>query len=171
MTAVLLLHTASALGDVGNVAQGVAAFAAVVGLFFAGYQIRQGRQLERERLVGSYLERLNTGDFYDYMAESRELLAIPDAQRDERWNEFLALRLRDQQRYFRVMNLFEELATLFNDGLVSERAVRRLLGETSVAYWNEVRWFVDRYRLEVGDIHAFSEWETMNDRLKAPSQA
>lgn len=160
-------HIASVLGDIGNIAQGIAALAAVVGLFFAGYQIRQGRQLERERLVGSYLERLNSGELFDSMAESRELLNIQDAdQRKDRWNNFLTLGLRDQQRYFRVMNLFEELATLFNDGLVSERSVRRLIGRASVAYWNEVRWFVDRYRQEVGDADAFSEWQTMNDRLQ-----
>jgi hypothetical protein len=164
----LLTVYATTLGDIGNVAEGVAAFAAVVGLYFAGYQVRQGRQLERERLASSYLARLNGRNFYDAMSESRETLNVPLWRRDSCWNAFSAMRLRDQQRYFVVMNLFEELATLYNDAQVSERAVRRLLADTSIAYWGEVRWFVDRYRRETGDAKAFSEWEKMNARLRTP---
>ncbi len=153
------------LSDVGNVGQGVAALAAVGGLFFTGYQIRLGRQLERERLVSSYLERLNTRDFYNNMSTSRETINVPEADRDRVWHEFLSASLRRQQSYFLVMNLFEELATLYNDRLIDEHATRRLLGDTSRAYWAEVRWFVDRYRAESHDPTFFVEWEKMNARL------
>ena len=165
----MLALATSTLTAVADIGQGIAALAAVGGLFFTGYQIRLGRQSRREEIASSYLARLNSRDFYNAMSKSREQLRSEDEQaREQVWQTFLAASLRRQQNYFLVMNLFEEVATLYNDGLVDDHAMRRLLGDTSRAYWREVRWFVLRYREEAPDPGAFREWQEMNLRLEQP---
>lgn len=154
------------LTDVADVGEGVAGLAAVGALLYAGQQLRQTRKLARERVVSSYLERLNTPAFYDQMSESRDKLTVPETHREWRWRSFVGASKREQQAYFLVMNLFEELATLYNDNLLDRGATKRLLGDVSLDYWFEVSWFVDRYR-DAFDPLALTEWSKMNAQLES----
>jgi hypothetical protein len=116
------------IGDIGSLGEALAGVSALAAVLYGGRQLAQARKLARERVVWSFLERMDTDSFRHRFAESREFVTVSEARRDDRWNRWVHMSLARKEDVVSPMNLFEELATIYNDGLADAQVTRRLLG-------------------------------------------
>ncbi len=73
----------------------------------------------------------------------------------------------DRQRVVLPMNLLEELAQAYEDNLVDEKIVRKILAPASMAYHEEAGWFIEYMRSR--EPRAWEKWTRLNGLLSQPA--
>jgi hypothetical protein len=154
--------------SVGDAAQAAAAVAAIAGFGGLLWQVRQARatakegydetrRAGREQLAIQYTQRLNEHEFLDQMGDTIRLLRIENpAECARRWDEWDSKQLLE---ILAPLNVFEELACLYNYDLVDGQVVDRLFGGAAAQAWEASGWLISRLR--AGSPALYVEFEQM----------
>lgn len=158
-----VVHAIITLSDIGNIGEAATAVGVIAAVVVGGRELRLRRKLERKAAVTSFVEKINSKHVLSLISWSVDYWGVAEDLREARWHEWRARSRPEQHDAFLAMNVFESLGAMYNDKLLDRRTVRRLLGDISLDYWSQVRWFVKRYQ-EL-DREALVEWERMNEDL------
>ena len=136
------------LADWADISQ--IALVVIAAFAFAGavVQVWQARSAVRETLTYNFTSRFShpellpyhqkTSDLFDLAAEGRSVEAA--------WREFTSWEAEDQIAALLLLNLFEELGGMYNEGLLHKRIAKEFFGDTARVFWGRGWWFICRYR-------------------------
>jgi hypothetical protein len=122
-------------------------------------------------LAYNYFARYESPDLFACRAATRAFFVLPksDDQGEEEslQREAIEERLEAMRGYafpdllsiFLIPNFFEELAGMYNRGLIDREVTKHYLGAVSLAVWNDLYWFVGRERQK--NPNTYIEWLEM----------
>jgi hypothetical protein len=165
---------------VGTVIAGGAAFVALIG---ARITIKDNRRTACRRTTHEYISRLMAPELMRYEAtltaflrggiRPREISRLrwkqmnPDARQDSARALWRSLNsssaLADREKLLKILaypNLLEDLASLYNEGLLDRGMVKAQVEVDAQSFWHAARWWVDQLR-EENDANTFRDIEVM----------
>jgi len=157
-----LIHVANLdlrLADWGEIAQIALAITAVLAFVGAIVQIRLARSASRQVLTYNYTDRFANPELLPYHQKTIDLFNLGGADADQRYEAFLGWRNEDQLAALLVPNLFEELAGMYNQGLLHKGITKDFFGQTAVDLWNIASWFIERS--QQSNERYYVQWQRM----------
>ncbi len=156
------------LADWASISEILLAAIALLALGGAALQIFAERSTTRETLTYNYTERFATPALLAYHQMTEDLFRLEGASGDQRYEVFQGWKYEDQLAALLVPNLFEELAGMYNQGLLHKKITKEFFGLTALDVWNRGSWFIDRSRQSTPEY--YEQWELMliNMRLLLP---
>jgi hypothetical protein len=156
-----------------------AAVVTAVAVVLAGVTIASARREARRTRAYAYMERHYRQDFATLVSEARRFWRLrPDrvtdaasmkaaeAARLVQWKNMPRLK---KSEILLVFNFCEEIAGMFNSGLLDEEITKKMLAPAIITYWNEAGWLIESLRGE-RSAKVFGEWAHMYDRLAGESR-
>ena len=154
------------LADWASIAEIVLAVIAVLALIGAVAQVAVARSVSRETLTYNYTERFATPEFLSFHQKTADLFALEGASADGRYAVFQGWKYEDQLAALLVPNLFEELAGMYNQGLLHKGITKDFFGLTALDVWNRGSWFIERSRKS--NPRYYEQWELMLRDMDLP---
>jgi hypothetical protein len=133
------------LANWASIAQIALALTALLALVVAAIQIVTARSVGRQTLTYNYTHRFSSPELLRYHEKTGELFAPSEDRAEERYRKFLALGRADQLAALVIPNLLEELAGMYNHGLLDKRIAKDFFGETARDIWVGGSWLVERW--------------------------
>jgi hypothetical protein len=152
---------------ISEIALAVFAFAALVG---AVIQIRTARTSSRVEITYNYTERFSNLA-RDHLASFYELAHLPGASSGERLGAFLDWESKAQYDALTVPNLIEEIAGMYNRGLLHNKIIEDFFGVLACDLWKSSAWFIAEYRDHTSDRDFYRQWEKMLKRIGRAKEA
>lgn len=149
------------LSDWADISQLALVLIAALALIGAVVQIREARAVGRETLTYNFTHRFSHPEFLPYHQKTSDLFDHEGQNKtaDEQWESFHAWRVEDRIAALLLPNLIEELAGMYNEGLVHKRIAKDFFGYTALDFWNLGWWFIERSRMSHRNY--YSQWQTM----------
>jgi hypothetical protein len=148
-----------------SIAQIVVTVVAVLALIGATVQTLLTRSANRHTLTDNYTARWSDPTRNHLMVKTIETLTVKKGETpDQRWDQFHASSLQDQFDAMVIPNLVEEIAGMYNRGLLDKTAAKEYFGYPAHALWKRAEWFV--YRARKDDSDYFIQWEAMLRKMK-----
>jgi hypothetical protein len=134
---------------------------AALALLGAGLQVWQARAAARETLTYNFTHRFSHPEVLCYHQRTSDLfdLAAKETTAEERWLEFHAWKVEDRIAALLLPNLIEEMAGMYNEGLLHKRITKDFFGYTALDFWELGWWFISRTRLSHRNYYC--QWEAM----------
>lgn len=151
------------LADWSAIAQIVLATTALSALVVAVAQIFVTRSSSRQELTYNYTHRFSSPELLPYHEKTGELFKAADSSADNRYQDFLAMGRADQLAALVVPNLFEEMAGMYNQGLLDKGIAKEFFGDAAKEVWNSGAWLIDRWRAT--DPTYFKQWQLMLENM------
>ncbi len=147
------------LVDLASIAQIALACIAALALIGAVAQALVTRSATRQTLTYNYTDRFADPALIPFRQKTSDLFALSKATEDEKWEIYRRWSVEDKVEALLLPNLIEELAGMYNNGLLNKKIVEDFFGFTANELWNDGWWFIRRSR----DTYAayYSQWETM----------
>jgi len=137
----------------------VLAITTALALVGVAVQIRLARATTKQTLTYNYTERFAKPELLPFHQKTRSLFNLGGATADERFETFANWSTEDQLGALLVPNLFEELAGMYNQGLLHRRITKEYFGRTAHAFWDEGEWFI--LALRASYPRYYEQWERM----------
>jgi hypothetical protein len=177
-----------------GVAGNVTAAAAIVALVVGGFTLLDQRRIHKLELTYSYVQRLNDPEMRTQLGFMRYIVAsapperldvakwgkLDDAARQaaqvawdakpaedrvrQRLDDWIRLDPETRNKAVAYPNFIEELAGMYNLGLLDRDAARLQFTEVPGA-WELAAPFIERYREDMRDPEYYTQWERMKDDL------
>jgi hypothetical protein len=149
------------LADWAAISQLALVALAALALIGAAVQITQARSAGRETLTYNFTQRFSHHEFLPYHQKTSELFNLEGQGKtaDEQWAVFNGWSVEDQIAALLLPNLIEELAGMYNEGLLHKRITKDFFGYTALDFWRLGWWFTSRSRLSHRNY--YSQWQTM----------
>jgi hypothetical protein len=158
------------LADWASIAEMALAVIALLALVVAVVQILTARSAARQALTYNYTNRFSSPELLRYHQKTGELFAPSDDDADERYRQFLELSRADQLAALVIPNLLEELAGMYNHGLLDKKIAKDFFGEIARDLWEHGFWLIERWRQT--DPSYYEQWGLMLAKMKLlPQQA
>jgi hypothetical protein len=141
---------------VSQVALAVTAFFALLG---AAMQVRATRSASREVLTYNYTQRFAKPDLLPYHQKTAELFRRDGTSAEKQYRHFQKWKYEEQLAALLIPNLFEELAGMYNQGLLHRRISKEFFGYTSLELWERGHWFIELSRRS--NPKYYEQWELM----------
>lgn len=151
------------LADWAAIAQIVLGVTALAALVVAIVQIAQARSNSRQILTYNYTQRFSSPELLPFHQITGELLAKTEASEEERYREFTARSREDQLAALLIPNLIEELAGMYNHGLVDKKIAKEFFGEIAREVWINGAWLIERWRAT--DPAYYKQWQEMLEAM------
>lgn len=143
------------LHGAGDIAQIVLAGTALVALAGAYAQVRVSHNAARRGRVYEFADMLGRREWVDETVRCREELpGFTGAT-------FMALPLADQLKWLQLPNLIEEIAYLYNCGVLDRDVAAELVGVYVERLWQACGRLLTELRVAEGRPRIFIEWEWM----------
>ncbi len=146
------------------IAQLVLACTAVAALLGAFLQLRDSRSTTRQTLTYNFTARFSSPELLPYNQMTRDLFELGDSSEDEGYERYLKRSFEDQLAVLIVPNLIEELAGMYNQGLLHKGIAKDYFGFTARELWNEGWWFIKRFR--ESDENFYAQWLLMLEDME-----
>jgi hypothetical protein len=137
------------------------ALAALVGAFI---QLRDSRSTTRQTLTYNFTARFSSPELLQYNQMTRDLFQLGNCTEDEGYERYLNRSFEDQLAVLIVPNLIEELAGMYNQGLLHRGIAKDYFGFTAQELWNEGWWFIKRFR--EADENFYAQWLLMLEDME-----
>jgi hypothetical protein len=147
----LLPLSALHLDQWAAIAQLVLACSATVALVGAFLQLRDSRSTTRQTLTYNFTARFSSPELLPYNQMTRDLFELGDSTEDEGYEQYLN-------------RSFEELAGMYNQGLLHKGIAKDYFGYTAQELWNEGWWFIRRFR--ESDDNFYAQWLLMLEDME-----
>ncbi len=147
------------LADWSAIAQIVLAATALSALVVGVAQIIVTRSSSRQELTYNYTHRFSSPELLQYHEKTGELFKPVDTAAGKRYREFLAMGRADKLAALVVPNLFEELAGMYNQGLLDKAITKEYFGDAAREVWESGSWLIERWRKT--DPTYFKQWQLM----------
>jgi hypothetical protein len=143
-----LSSAALKLADWADISQVALVVIAAWALLGAILQVLQARSAVRETLTYNFTHRFSHPELLPYHQITDDLFSFEAAGKsaDEMWSEFLDWKTEDQLAALLILNLFEELGGMYNEGRLHKRIAKEFFGLTARDFWDRGWWFISRYR-------------------------
>jgi len=142
-----------------SISQLVVTGVAVFALIGAIVQTIITRSAHRQALTYNYTARFSDPERIKHYAKTSELFDLDGTDADTRWAEYESWSIEEQLDALVFPNLFEELAGMYNRGLIDKKIAKEFFGTPASAVWENAAWFVGRIRKS--DASYYTQWETM----------
>ncbi len=148
------------LDGAAQVAQIVLAASALVAVMVATAQVLSARSATKQTLTYNYMERFNSPELLPFHQKTADLFrSRTPADEGERYADFLKWDQKDKLAVLVVPNFFEEVAGMYNHGLLDRNVAKVYFGELGQDLWASGSWLIERWRKT--DAGYFEEWEKM----------
>jgi hypothetical protein len=159
------------LADWAAISQIVLVVIAALALLGAVLQVWQVRAAARETLTYNFTHRFSHPEILSYHQRTSELFDLTAQKKtaEERWSEFHAWKVEDRMAALLLPNLIEEMAGMYNEGLLHKRITKDFFGYTAYDFWELGWWFISRTR--VSHRNYYCQWQAMledMDLLSSP---
>jgi len=156
-----LSNAALKLADWADISQVALVVIAALALLGAVLQVRQARSAVRETLTYNFTSRFSHPELLPYHQKTADLFGLGAQGKsvDEAWREFTTWEAGDQIASLLLLNLFEELGGMYNEGLLHKRIAKEFFGHTARDFWDRGWWFISRYRKS--NPAYYRQWERM----------
>jgi hypothetical protein len=141
------------------VAQLVLAVTAFVALIGAFVQILTSRSATRQTLTYNFTERFSRPELIPYLRLTNELFTERTLNENDRYDWYQGWSYENKLAALVVPNLIEELAGMYNQGLLHKGIAKDYFGETARELWSEGWWFIKRFRDT--DQNFYAQWLLM----------
>jgi hypothetical protein len=145
------------LSGIGDIAQVAIAAAAVFGLGGVVIQVWIGRRHLHQERVFEYSRRFNEPSFIKLTARHT------DFWQAHTYAQWKTLDREDRAEWLIVANFIEEIATLYNRGLVNRSVAAQVFGSYVENLWNHSLPLIQGARSDRSDDWIFAEWEEMKN--------
>lgn len=157
----------AAWASIAQVALAVLALGALVG---AIVQIRAARAASQVAITYNYTERFSEVT-RKHLADAYQLLLLGGEAPEDRFLAFLAWDSPKQLDALVVPNLIEEIAGMYNQGLLHRPIAEDFFGILAADMWQIGSWFITRYRDHADDQNFYRQWEKMLRRIGRAEEA
>jgi hypothetical protein len=150
-----MLATGLSLSGAGDIAQIVLASTGLVALVGAYAQVRVSHNATRRGRVYEFADMLGQQEWVDETVRCHEGLPMFTSK------TFSALSLGEQLGWLRLPNLIEEIAYLYNSGVLDQDVAAELVGVYVERLWASCAGFLRELRVSENRPRVFIEWERM----------
>lgn len=147
------------LVDLASIAQIVLAGIAALALIGAFAQVLLTRSDTRQTLTYNYTDRFADPALIPFRQKTSDLFVLDETSEDEKWEIYRQWSVEDKVEALVLPNLVEELAGMYNNGLLNKKIVEDFFGFTANELWNDGWWFIRRSRETYAAY--YSQWEKM----------
>jgi hypothetical protein len=152
--------------DVAHIVIAVVALPALIATYLQVRSSREASKGDREKtqvsLTYQYSERL-PALIIDHMRDTKKLDRIDNP--DKKYAVFSRWPSDKYLRALAVPNLIEEIAGMFNLGLLHKPLATDFFGGAARDLWDEWLWFIERLRASEKDADYYVQWELMLQQL------
>ncbi|HKF84060.1 MAG TPA: hypothetical protein VKB23_13990 [Solirubrobacterales bacterium] len=148
------------LADWAAIAQIALAVLALGALVGAMVQIRAARSTSQVAITYNYTERFSEVT-RKHLADAYGLLLLGGEAPEDRFLAFLDWDPLKQLDALVVPNLIEEIAGMYNHGLLHRAIAEDFFGVLAAEMWQTGSWFITRYRDHADDRDFYCQWEKM----------
>ncbi len=151
------------LTDWAAIAQIVLAVTALLALVGAAIQIKVARSASREALTYNYTQRFATPELLPFHERTDKLFRLDGVSAKKSYKRFQRWDYEDKLAALLVPNLFEELAGMYNQGLLHKGITKDFFGATALDVWKRGYWFIDLSRKS--NPKYYEQWQLMLEAM------
>lgn len=155
------------LDDLASIAQIVLAGVALLALGGATAQVLTTRSATRQTLTYNYTDRFSDPALIPFRVKTIDLFALDGHSEDERWRIVSRWPLEERIAALVLPNLVEELAGMYNQGLLNKEIAKDYFGFTASDLWNSGWWYISRSRETYTEYYV--QWELMLEDMGFPT--
>jgi hypothetical protein len=139
---------------------------AALALIGAAVQISKARSAGRETLTYNFTQRFSHPEFLPYHQKTSDLFDLEGQGKtaDEQWAAFHSWRVEDRIAALLLPNLIEELAGMYNEGLLHKQITKDFFGYTALDFWRLGWWFTSRSRSSHRNYYI--QWQMMLEAME-----
>jgi hypothetical protein len=152
------------LADWASIAQIVLAITAVLALAGAIWQTHASGSATRASITFGFTTRFSSPEFLPYIGKTMELVKPSKDSAEVRFAAFHEMDREEQLAALVVPNLIEELAGMYNRGLLNKKITKDYFGDFARDLWVSGSWLFGSWREK--DQEFFAQWYLMLKRMK-----